>query len=953
MVRQLRRGSLEMTHNSNIHEHDPPGQSALRFLRWLYGDDPPGWLTISTFDTQPTQWFPANQLEQVATYCQAIARRYNCYFSLGMRKEKLDDGRGESGDVLGIPGLWVEIDIKHIVHKKVDLPETIEEALALVREALPLKPSLIILSGYGIHVYWLFRELWLFEDDTERQAAYHLLHRLQATIQATAKRHAWEVDSTFDLARVLRIPGTYNRNVPDDPKPVTILQVDADQRYNPSDLSEHLIEVDEIPNGSSASHDDGHELSRIDVLDLKIQNWLRVMIFAGKDPDYTQSDSSRSAAHHKVACELIKAGYDDDTILSILLDPRYAISERPREKGRPWTAGDLARAHAKLNGHQRPQTETPEPEASEPTDEERNSSEQDDDQQKEDDQKQRSAQQLGGVKAKADGYYRVRTIKEMPVETRISSFVVQPRLRIWVDGSEAVRANISSGKQNFGEVIIERHCWHSRGAFLKVLPSLDQWCVATDNEIQAIQALVASQKVPSKRGTRTLGLVDGVWVSDEGVFDVSGWIQDPGIVYLPPGGESPLAGRLRYRVQNQSERLPIAQAVYEKVWMLNELTVIGALIGWFFATPFKPHIHARLSHFPVLNVWGTMGAGKTSLLRLFWRLFGVESELLACTETEFSLLSLFSATSSIPLVFDEFKPYDMKPDQVKRFERTLRRVYDGDIEHRGRPDLRLLTYRLMAPVAVAGEVSVARQPAMRERIIPVSPSKTWLPEHEDARKAYWELVKLPLHAFASLFIEWSLRQDFAAMWAQADEALAESIERDMPERVRDGLRVISFGLRQYEQFGLEHGLPVPEQIDLGAICEGIVNQLVNADGVARVGLDVLLEHLASMAEMGRLMDAKHYHVDTGQDRLALRLDSCLAEYRRYAKDTASDDEVLSKESYMRQLRENYESKGYVLALSERVYFTPSAADRLRSVVISISKAEASHIDLGGFTRNHT
>ena len=421
---------------------------------------------------------------------------------------------------------------------------------------------------------------------------------------------------------------------------------------------------------------------------------------------------------------------------------------------------------------------------------------------------------FGGVLQAANGYYRLRTVKEQLSKTQISSFVVEPTLRIWVDGSEAVRANIQKDHKTLAEVTIERHCWHSRGAFLKVLTSLDQWCIATDNEIQAIQAMVAMQKVPSKRGTRTLGLVDGVWVSDEGVFDQLGWIADPELVYLPMSGESPLTGHLRYRVQNSSERPRVARAVYDRLWKLNELTVIGALIGWFFSTPFKPSIHRQVNHFPILNVWGTMGAGKTSLLRLFWKLFGIDSELFACTDTEFSLLSLLSATSSIPLVFDEFKPYDMKPDQVRRFERVLRRVYDGDTEHRGRPDLRLITYRLMAPVAVAGEVSVARQPAMRERIIPVSPSKTWLPEHEDARKAYWELVKLPLHAFASLFIEWSLRQDFSTDWVAAEDALAQSVDREMPERIRDGLRVVSFGLRQFEQFGFEYGLPVPEQLDL-------------------------------------------------------------------------------------------------------------------------------------------
>ena len=73
-----------MTHNSNIHAEQSTGQTIpqdpLTFLSWLYGDDAPGWLTISTFNNQPTQWFEACRLEDIAIYCQAIARRYNCLF---------------------------------------------------------------------------------------------------------------------------------------------------------------------------------------------------------------------------------------------------------------------------------------------------------------------------------------------------------------------------------------------------------------------------------------------------------------------------------------------------------------------------------------------------------------------------------------------------------------------------------------------------------------------------------------------------------------------------------------------------------------------------------------------------------------------------------------------------------------------------------------------------------
>jgi hypothetical protein len=121
----------------------------------------------------------------------------------------------------------------------------------------------------------------------------------------------------------------------------------------------------------------------------------------------------------------------------------------------------------------------------------------------------------------------------------------------------------------------------------------------------------------------------------------------------------------------------MAKTFYKGVWRLNELSVIGPTLGWFLATPFKPQTHRRFRHFPILDCWGTKGVGKTSLLQLFWQLFGVVSELLSCTETDFALLNLFSSTTSTPLVFDEFKPWDMRPDQVKRFERMLRRAFRG------------------------------------------------------------------------------------------------------------------------------------------------------------------------------------------------------------------------------------------------------------------------------------
>ena len=57
----------------------------------------------------------------------------------------------------------------------------------------------------------LFKELWVFDSPEEQQAAALLLRRFQRTIQVRAAARGWAVDSTADLARVLRPAGTLNR----------------------------------------------------------------------------------------------------------------------------------------------------------------------------------------------------------------------------------------------------------------------------------------------------------------------------------------------------------------------------------------------------------------------------------------------------------------------------------------------------------------------------------------------------------------------------------------------------------------------------------------------------------------------------------------------------------------------------------------------------------------------
>ncbi len=188
---------------------------AQRFLHTLYGEDPPGYVGLSTFpeDYPITRWLPAHMLSEAADLAIELAEERDVYLNIGLRAENLGESRrGTAEEVIALPGLWADIDVKHPVHKEENLPPTKRDALKVI-QGIPLAPTLIIDSGHGLQVWWLFKELWTFESEEEHKEAQRLSRRFQATLQTKAKDYSWRIDSTHDLARVLRIPGTYNRKL--------------------------------------------------------------------------------------------------------------------------------------------------------------------------------------------------------------------------------------------------------------------------------------------------------------------------------------------------------------------------------------------------------------------------------------------------------------------------------------------------------------------------------------------------------------------------------------------------------------------------------------------------------------------------------------------------------------------------------------------------------------------
>jgi hypothetical protein len=109
-------------------------------------------------------------------------------------------------------------------------------------ERLPLLPSAIIFSGNGLHVYWLF------DAPVTAQTHQPLVDKWQQLIkdnlidEATGKK--FDLDTTQDVARVLRIPGTTNSK---GGKDVKIITLDDSKRYRLATIDAVLQDIEIAP----------------------------------------------------------------------------------------------------------------------------------------------------------------------------------------------------------------------------------------------------------------------------------------------------------------------------------------------------------------------------------------------------------------------------------------------------------------------------------------------------------------------------------------------------------------------------------------------------------------------------------------------------------------------------------------------------------------------------------
>ncbi len=211
------------------------------FLGALYSAMPEGSkILIWTLQDKRSVW--ASSIEDAEKAVENAKQRCDTYFGIGLSGKDYGGARRcKANDIIGIPGVWADFDIAHAgAHQKPNLPPNRQAILDMIAE-VGLAPTITVNSGHGLQCYWAFHDLWLFASEQERQDGERLVRAWNDTLRYIAARHHWDVDSTFDLARVYRVPGTTNRKVPSEQVPVYLVEIEESRRYTRQEIESKLI----------------------------------------------------------------------------------------------------------------------------------------------------------------------------------------------------------------------------------------------------------------------------------------------------------------------------------------------------------------------------------------------------------------------------------------------------------------------------------------------------------------------------------------------------------------------------------------------------------------------------------------------------------------------------------------------------------------------------------------
>ncbi|HYD86232.1 MAG TPA: primase-helicase family protein [Vitreimonas sp.] len=182
----------------------------------LYRGCADGYMNIAIFDPAGTKRFFSIPVDQTKTPALTDAvtplLNANVFFQVNPITTAIGGhSRGSLKDVASVPAFFADIDFKNPGKKEDRLPVNDVEALKMFASGGFLPPTIIVETGRGLHAYWILEEPVGIDSAQTRADMVDVAAAFGSAFRTFAlETFDWKFDSTSDLPRLGRLPGTFN-----------------------------------------------------------------------------------------------------------------------------------------------------------------------------------------------------------------------------------------------------------------------------------------------------------------------------------------------------------------------------------------------------------------------------------------------------------------------------------------------------------------------------------------------------------------------------------------------------------------------------------------------------------------------------------------------------------------------------------------------------------------------
>lgn len=427
----------------------------------------------------------------------------------------------------------------------------------------------------------------------------------------------------------------------------------------------------------------------------------------------------------------------------------------------------------------------------------------------------------------------------------------------------------------------------------------------SDGEIQKLQQAIlffAKERAETKELDRMIRAnVCGLILDTSGKYPVPHYVESESSI-------TSLGGRSAYRFNGNPRQSPALlsqqdplvddvelETAIRALCRCNEPVQMAMLIGWFAACHYREHIQFEEPQFPLLNISGNAGAGKTSIAMQVAMLNGIDYAKAEFQNVEvgtlYPLIKYVSSSTTVPRLIEEVNPNLLGHQTYSRIAGILKASWNKAPIQRGRitdREVGISEDRVSSPLVYTSE-QTAIMPALRSRSVEVKLQSRTL--HNDSFRDNFRIVtskRQSLLRMARAMVTVAMGTSPRSL-LEIFHSKADLIHKALPDRPRWSMQTVLTGLHMLMHTMTEFKVGGVDEVQklYDALVAYLGGQVIVAErGKAASEVDRVLNALniqadATFEERHRIEPGTHYWRQG--DSLYLVMQSCLPRYLGYTR----------------------------------------------------------------------